>query len=98
MVIVIVLGQADEKEHYATLRSATKQLVTDDIPSFVNILLARKYTVPLSNALGLDLTVEMHSHGLNMRHLGLCRSLICRTLPGTVNAFFSEAVIRSVAF
>lgn len=88
------MGQPDEKEHYENLRIATRKLVAEDAPAFVNMLLARRYSVPVSNALGLDLTTEMHSHGLNMRHLGLCRSLICRTLPGTINAFFSESVIR----
>ena len=51
--------------------------------------------IPLSDGLGLDLTEELHCRGINMRHLGLLRSLLWRDLPGTLTIFFGEQKIRT---
>ena len=62
---------------------ATKHLVEAVIPALVENLTRRTYGLPLSEGLGLDLTEELHCRGVNMRHLGLLRSLLWHDLPGT---------------
>jgi hypothetical protein len=91
----ISYGTANQHEHYDKVAAATKHLVTIDIPKYTESLCNRDYTLPLSEGLGLDLTTEMHDNGINMRHLGLMRSLIWRMLPGTCSLFFNENFIRT---
>jgi hypothetical protein len=74
---------------------ATRFLVTETIPAFAESLVTREYSLPVSEGLGLDLSMEMHNRGINLRHLGLVRSLLWRSVPGTVNIYFHEVVIRT---
>jgi hypothetical protein len=79
----------------AAARDATKHLVDTIIPGLCDNLVRRTYGLPLSEGLGLDLTEELHCRGINMRHLGLLRSLLWRDLPGTLTIFFGEQKIRT---
>ena len=76
---------------------ATMHLVDTVIPGFAENISRRDYLLPLYDGLGLDLTSEMHSRGINMRHLGLLRSLLWRQLPGTFGIFFSEKALRTTS-
>ena len=51
--------------------------------------------LPLSEGYGLDLAKEMHCRGINVRHLGLARSLLFRPLCGYVNVFFHDCFLRT---
>ena len=59
------------------------------------MLAARDYVIPVSEGLGLDLSKELHTRGVNVRHLGLMRSILWRPLPGTVNIYFHEQFVRT---
>ena len=83
--------------HDEGVRHATKYLVETLIPGLGDNLTRRVYGLPLSEGLGLDLTEELHCRGINMRHLGLLRSLLWRDLPGTLTIFFGEQKIRTSA-
>lgn len=85
----------DNKEQCARVTSATKELIQKHIPGFLDNLLRREYDLPLTEGLGLKLSDEMHTAGINMRHLGLMRSLLWRELPGVCNLFFAEQQVRS---
>ena len=62
------------------------------------MLIARDYHssyLPLSEGFGLDFSTELHCRGINIRHIGLARSLLFRAIPGTVNMYFNESFIRT---
>lgn len=81
--------------HDDGVKHATKYLVETVVPNLADNLTRRIYGLPLSEGLGLDLTEELHCRGINMRHLGLLRSLLWRDLPGTLTIFFGEQKIRT---
>ena len=85
----------DRDKQNKAVELATSYLLKELIPSFVKELTGRKYALPLSEGLGLDLTTELHSRGINMRHLGLMRSMLWHTLPGTFSLFFGERMVRT---
>lgn len=92
---MIVQRSPDRDKQNKAVELATAYLTKELIPSFTKELTQRTYMMPLSEGLGLDITSELHCRGINMRHLGLMRSLLWRKLPGTFNVFFSEKMIRS---
>ena len=92
---LIVYKQADESTHDNNLKEATENLLKVTIPSLAESLAKRSYVLPLSEGLGLDVGNELHSVGINVRHLGYMRSLLWRQLPGNVSLFFDEASIRT---
>jgi hypothetical protein len=79
---IISATVADNVEQCKKIDEATQLLVEVEIPNFLENLLQRDYQFPLSEALGLDVPQEMHDRGINVRHLGLLRSLLWRELPG----------------
>jgi hypothetical protein len=81
--------------HFEEVKRATKYLVNECIPKYAGILCKREYTQSLSDGLGIDLTTELHDQGIGMRHLGLLRGLMWRTLPGDYSIFFNESCIRT---
>lgn len=54
------------------VREATRVLVHDVVPAFAKVLLAK----PAEDLMFLDLALELHGHGINLRHMGLLRSCI----------------------
>ena len=84
----------DQLKQDAGVFKATTYLVEELIPNFAENISSRDFLIPLSDGLGLDLTAELHSRGISMRHLGLIRSLLWRTLPGTMSIYFSEKCLR----
>ena len=51
--------------------------------------------LPLSEGYGLDIAKELHCRGINVRHLGLARSMLFRPLYGSVNIYFNEQFLRT---
>ena len=84
----------DRNKHDEAVKQATVYLVDTLIPNLAESLSSRDYILPLSDGLGLDITAELHSRGISMRHLGYLRSLLWRVLPGTSGVFFSEKKFR----
>lgn len=91
----VVYRTDDRRKHYNHLAAACNDLVQTIIPKFVYSLLLRSYVLPASEGFGLDLTHELHSRGINVRHLGLMRSLLWRDVPGTVNIYNHEDFVRT---
>lgn len=75
---------ADNAEQCKKLDEATRVLLEVELPKLLENLVQREYQLPLSEALGLDIPQEMHDHGINIRHLGLLRSMLWRELPGKI--------------
>ena len=91
----ITFRAPDNEMHIVHLRAACRNLIDKVIPSFLTSLLKRDYVFPLSEGFGIDLTSEMHARGINIRHLGLMRSLLWRSLPGTVSLYHHETYVRT---
>lgn len=83
------LDTPDWQKHCESAKEATKKLIRERLPSYAEELASR----PADEVLQIDLTEEMHARGLNMRHLGLLRSLFWRRVRGTVRVTFSERVL-----
>jgi hypothetical protein len=94
-VCMLAVKTPDADMHYERLVKATKYLVSEAVPALADSLVTRDYSLPVSEGLGLDLSMELHNRGINMRHLGLLRSLLWRPVPGTVKVFFHEMIIRT---
>lgn len=93
---LIIQRSPDRDKQNAGVSEATNHLITTVIPALLADLAWRDFTsFPLSEGLGLDLTTELHSRGINIRHLGLLRSLLWRQLPGTVSLYFGEKMART---
>lgn len=92
---LISLGTSNFKADYDNVVEATTLMVNERLPQFAEELMKRVYELPISEGLGIDLTLEMHSRGFNMRHLGLLRSKLWRECPGTINLFVSESFVRT---
>jgi len=73
---------ADSAAHYTTLHTACTQLVANTVPALLIALLNRQYTLPLALGYGIDISAEFHAQGVNIRHIGLMRSMLWRDLPG----------------
>lgn len=91
----IVYHAVDQDSQYNTVSNATAQLVNKNIEEFVEHLSIRTFHIPLADGLGLNISSEMHIRGINLRHMGLVRSLMWRQLPGAVSIFNHEKFIRT---
>ncbi len=76
-------------------REATKYLVDDLIPQLAENFAGRDFVLPIADGFGLNVTEELHCRGVNIRHLGLLRSLFWRDLPGHVDMFFGEKRLKT---
>lgn len=92
---MITNGLRDTVKHIEKAGKATQHLVNVTIPGLAERLVTRDYSIPVSEGLGLNLSAEFHIYGVNMRHIGLVRSLLWRPLPGTVNIYFHEKHVRT---
>lgn len=94
----IVYGTKDAEQHYAAAETATRHLVQETIPKFLHSLLRRERRFPLDSTegmLGVDLSVEMHAAGINMRHLGLMRGMLWRPLPGMFHLHYHNQSFKT---
>ena len=73
-------GMPEYQENYEKVRIATRFLIQEIIPNYMEKLSVRKFRVPLCDGLGLSISDEFHSVGINIRHLGYMRSLLWRKL------------------
>jgi hypothetical protein len=85
----------DRDKQLLDVTEATRHLVQVVIPNFVARQTKRTFIVPLSEGLGFDITNELHASGINIRHIGLMRSMLWRTLPGAGNIYHHEKCIRT---
>ena len=92
---LITMDCKDRDEHLAKVEKATQDLLKVDVFALMEELSNRNYSLPLSQGLGLDLTLEMHCRGINVRHLGYMRYLCWRQIPGTLMVFHHEKCIRT---
>lgn len=92
---LMVLDVPDRMQHVENVEKATVDLIKRVIPHLMEMLSNRSYVLPVAQGLGLDLTLELHCRGVNMRHLGLMRYLLWHSLPGTVSLFHNERGIRT---
>lgn len=49
----------------------------------------------MAEGLGIDISHELHVRGINVRHLGLVRSMLWRDLPGECSLFDNETFLRA---
>jgi hypothetical protein len=91
----ITSGTGDRERHYGDLEYATRNLISKVIPDYLELLIKRDFVLPLSEGLGLDVASELHARGINIRHLGLLRSMLWKVLPGTVNIYYREAQMHT---
>lgn len=91
----ITFRAPDSQEHVERLEKASSNLVDRVVPQFLLGLLKRDYVLPLAEGFGIDLPSEMHAQGINVRHLGLMRSLLWHPLPGTVSLYHHESCVRT---
>lgn len=80
----VTFRTSDGEDHVARIQQATQHLLNEVIPRFAAELASRRYTVAPADGLGIDITAELHGRGINVRHLGVLRSLLTRRLPWTV--------------
>lgn len=92
---LIINTARDKKTQEVEVEKASHYLIKEVIPEFVEYLIDKVYILPLSEGLGLDITKEMHSRGINVRHIGLIRSVLWRILPGRSTIYFNEQIIRT---
>lgn len=83
----------DGVEHNQRVHEATNILVKTAIPRFADEL-SLKTEEELSK---MDISLEMHKRGINMRHIGLLRSNFWFTVHGPVAVKFGEPRIVSQA-
>ena len=94
---LIVQRAPDRAQQNLAVEKATIYLVKELIPKFLSELTLRKYSMPTSEGLGLDITAELHCRGINIRHVGLMRSLLWRQLPGEFDIYFGEKKVHTTA-
>lgn len=92
---MLVYRASDSQKHYDNLTTATNNLIENIIPSFVYSILQRDFRLPISEGFGIDLASELHAQGINLRHLGLMRSLLWRDVPGTVSLYHHDSFVRT---
>jgi hypothetical protein len=91
----IVYHTLDQLEQYDNVLTANRRIVDNLVFQFIEYTVGRTYLVPLSEGLGLDIAHELHVRGLNIRHLGLIRSLLWRPVIGTVSLHNNEKFLRT---
>lgn len=80
----------DWQKQAVGVEEATQYLINDVIPQFARKLSHQSHYF---EAPSFNLTLEMHRHGINMRHLGLLRSCFYFRLSGTATLQYSTAEI-----
>ena len=96
--LLYILFLLDREKDSFDLLQATKAISDDLVPAMVKNLMQRDFrsqSLCLSEGYGLDLSKELHCRGINMRHLGLARSLLFRPICGTVSVFFHDTFLRT---
>lgn len=78
------------EKHNAEVYRATKALIEDSIPAFAKELSLK----PAGEVKTLNLRLEFHKRGINMRHIGLLRSFFWFRLAGYVSVTFKKPSIR----
>jgi hypothetical protein len=91
----LAMSSKDRVIQKESIGLATQMLVEEIIPAYMNSLSRRRLVLPLSQGLGLNIPVELHSRGINIRHLGYMRASLYRVLPGVVKLYFNESFLRS---
>ena len=88
---LFIKDSPDCDEQNEACLNASSKLVGEVIPAFADWL----SKVPYNQVVELDLTAQMHRRGVNMRHLGLLRSMFYFQLKGTVNLEFSSSFLTT---
>eukprot|EP01038_Epipyxis_sp_PR26KG_P005892 gene5892-8130_t len=86
------------QKYYHDVENATFYLINEVIPHFVEnqLLSGREYDLmALSEGFSIDWSNELHSHGINIRHLGLIRSMLWHALPGKISLYHHENSIKT---
>ena len=69
----------------------------NNIRDLAENLLQRNYCLPFTMNDRISLKDEFHRKGINMRYLGLMRSLLWRKLPGRCSLFHHDNFLRSLS-
>ena len=91
----ITYGVPDEAVQSEGVSKATVHMIQELIPAMIRELSLKDLTLPLSQGYGLDVAEELHQRGINVRHLGLIRSLVWQELYGDVSLYFQDRIIRT---
>jgi hypothetical protein len=89
----VTFRTSDGQDHVTRIQQATQHLLHEVIPKFAMELATRRYTIAPADGLGIDLTAELHGRGINVRHLGVLRSLLTRRLPWTVTQVTDDSFL-----
>ena len=81
----------DMHEHNAEVYNATKMLIETAIPAFAEELSLKRPQEVIS----LNVSLEFHKRGLNIRHIGLLRSFFWFRVAGYMSVTFKKPSIRS---
>ena len=78
---------------------ATKRLVEEVIPDLADELSEKELNDRPQDAYGIDVAADFHRTGVNLRHMGLVRSMFWRKLHGTCSmTFHSRKVVSNRNF
>jgi hypothetical protein len=88
--LIITKGVADCDRQLDGIKAASTKLLNETIQAFAEYLCKQPITAPAWQGFGLDVTTNMHRYGINVRHLGLIRSMFWRKLGFKCNVVFNS--------
>lgn len=91
---VITMGLDDDSGNREDLVHTTNSMLSK-IPIFIKRLLSKNLQLPTSINQELILSQDFHKEGINLRHMGLVRSMLWRLLPGKCSIYHNESFLRT---